>query len=364
MNLGQFRSAWIALAVVGSACGSNANQKTPGIKEAALSPRPSTSGGGRANSAVATPACQRACDGTLSQFVISNITLPADNRTYAYDLVGANPPKRTNALGGIVSAFSAGGWNEQESVTKAILAGRSVTLLTAESSDPSFTNDTCGATVLNAGLPTDTPPDFTQVQSYTVDDTIGAGNFTGPIVASNFESGATATTTPPVIAHLSLALFGPDPLALTVYGAHLRWAYQSGNLVGVLNGAIKKSDADTVVIPGLAQSLNSGLAADAANGGLTPRDRQVLQLFDNGGFTPNAACGNSCANPNGTCAAANDGKIDICEVATSPVIQTVFAPDVQLFDAKGDWHPNPNATSAQRDSLSLGVAFDAVPASF
>jgi hypothetical protein len=55
-------------------------------------------------------------------------------------------------------------------------------------------------------------------------------------------------------------------------------------------------------------------------------------------------------------------KIDICEVATSGLIQNVLAPDVQMFDAAGNYHPNP--TNANKDSLSIGLGFTAVPATF
>ena len=43
-------------------------------------------------------------------------------------------------------------------------------------------------------------------------------------------------------------------------------------------------------------------------------------------------------------------------------IQAVFAPDVQIYDANGNYAPN--KTNAMKDSLSIGFGFTAVRASF
>ena len=62
------------------------------------------------------------------------------------------------------------------------------------------------------------------------------------------------------------------------------------------------------------------------------------------------------------CAVKGDRKIDVCEVATAGLIQNVLAPDIQMFDANGNYHPNPDNT--HKDSLSLGLGFSAVTATF
>jgi hypothetical protein len=70
----------------------------------------------------------------------------------------------------------------------------------------------------------------------------------------------------------------------------------------------------------------------------------------------------TCQNLDGSCAKAKDGIISDCEVATNGIMRNLLAPDVQMFDAAGNYHPNPSNTSP--DSLSIGYAFTAVPASF
>jgi hypothetical protein len=60
---------------------------------------------------------------------------------------------------------------------------------------------------------------------------------------------------------------------------------------------------------------------------------------------------------------ANDHRIDPCEVAQNAQIQSLFAPDVQIFSADGTTYA-PNPQNAHKDSVSVGLGFTAVPASF
>jgi hypothetical protein len=49
-------------------------------------------------------------------------------------------------------------------------------------------------------------------------------------------------------------------------------------------------------------------------------------------------------------------------VATNQIVANLLAPDVQIYDANGGYAPNKNNTT--KDSLSVGVAFLAVRASW
>jgi hypothetical protein len=133
---------------------------------------------------------------------------------------------------------------------------------------------------------------------------------------------------------------------------------------GQLNGAIRETDLTNVVIPAIATQFNlTAHTTPCAGVCLT-----LLQIFDTGG-APDPTCGvtdagaaTSCRNPDNTCAKGRDGIISICEVATNGLMKNVLAPDVALFDANGNWHPDP--TNTKRDSLSVGFGFTAVRASF
>ncbi len=114
-------------------------------------------------------------------------------------------------------------------------------------------------------------------------------------------------------------------------------------LDGQIQGSIKSSDIQSQVIPALAANLTEQVQADPNSSSA----QQIEATFDVGG------CGN---------AQANDQRIDPCELAGNAIIQQVFAPDVQIYDANGNYAPNPSG--AKKDSWSFGIAFTAVKATF
>jgi hypothetical protein len=119
------------------------------------------------------------------------------------------------------------------------------------------------------------------------------------------------------------------------------------NLVeGQLNGGVPKKQFDEAVLPELTDLLNERVRTVPAD-----RDR-ILQLFDQG----------MCQNRDGSMAIAGDEKIDLCEVETNALVQAILTPDVQLFDAMGNYAPNPDNVEA--DSISVGIGFTAVAAMF
>jgi hypothetical protein len=185
----------------------------------------------------------------------------------------------------------------------------------------------------------------------------------------------------PAVTKMPVSLMLPIPvLTLTlsmnipVVAAHLQFSYFGGRIMaGQFNGAVKESDVKNIILPSLAQFYASKITADKAGGGLTSTDMSILSEYDNGG-TPGPmqagctkACATTCQNPGSGpnacgCAMAGDTNIDECEVATNPTIKATYAPDVQLFDANGNYAPNPNAT--HKDSMSIGFGFTAIPANF
>jgi hypothetical protein len=224
-------------------------------------------------------------------------------------------------------------------------------------------------------VPVNTPP--TVGASYLVDTTQAGGYFAGPITAGRFNSSPPATTKNPVTVPLLLPLFGSaTPVSLAVVGAHVQFTYSAGQIVtGQLNGAVKKSDVDNTIIPQIAQSISNKIAADKASGNITSTDMSILSLFDTGGTAGPMqsgcakACANTCQNPSNVpnacgCATSGDSIVDECEVATNSIVKSIFAPDVQLFDANGNYAPNPQPTPNSKDSLSIGIAFTAIAAKF
>ena len=98
---------------------------------------------------------------------------------------------------------------------------------------------------------------------------------------------------------------------------------------------------------------------------------QIASLFDTGGKADSSCTTGGCKNPTtgdgtrkGMCASATDNIVDVCEVSTNTLVQSLLAPDVQLFDSTGAYKPNKDKTTAVKDSLSVGLGFTAVGATF
>jgi hypothetical protein len=117
-----------------------------------------------------------------------------------------------------------------------------------------------------------------------------------------------------------------------------------GLMAGQINGAIKNTDVQNNIIPNVAMLLDQRVTANPTGS----TEKQILQIFDIG-------C-------DGMPQYKGDGHIEVCEVADNSIIKNVLNPDVQMFDANGNYHPNPANT--MRDSLSLGLGFAGVKASY
>ena len=97
--------------------------------------------------------------------------------------------------------------------------------------------------------------------------------------------------------------------------------------------------------------------ADGVLGGSTPSgnihmaffsDRQPIPKREVYGLKPDGSLG--------------DLIIDVCEVSENSIIQNVLAPDLQSYDANGNYAPQ--RLAMKKDSLSIGLGFTAVRAKF
>ena len=307
--------------------------------------------------------CTPGAGGNTAKYAANAVMVPMQRQDYAIDLNGDG--KLDNQLGNIIGALSSNGLNVQDGVNTAVTGGSLVLLLSTNSSDATFTSDTCAASVVNVGKATAMAPKFDGSDTFMVDTSQMAGNFAGPINSGKFSSAPPSTTKMPVTLAIQLPLVsGAAPIPLSVVGAHLQYT-KSGTMItgGQLNGAIKNSVVQMNIIPGVATLLTNRLKADPTSS----TNMQIASIFDNGGKADPACGGTACQNPMfgdrpGMCAVSKDGIIDTCEVSTNNIIQNVLSPDVQMFDASGNYAPNPSNTT--KDSLSLGLAFTAVKATF
>ena len=291
-----------------------------------------------------------------TQLVASQILLPASRTDYAVDLNGDG--RVDNQYGSIVAALTAQGIMLQQSVDAQVMNGQIILLFDEEYTSAS--DDPCAGATVEHGQ-AQVAPDFSGTGSFTGDHTNPPGDFAGTITSGTFLSTPVPTAQAPysVTVYLPLLSFSPDtpatPVPLT--GAQLELNPMTGR--GQLNGAIKKSDIDTKVIPSIATLLDQSVQMNPTSSS----SQQTLQIFDTGGAAdPTGKCGSACQNPDGSCATRGDGHISTCEVGTNSIIENVLAPDVDLFDANGNWAPNPANTG--KDSLSVGFAVTVVSARF
>jgi hypothetical protein len=296
-----------------------------------------------------TPFCHVA-GSNQQRFYINAIKLPTMTSDFALDLNGDG--KADDALGAVVSTLVSEGSTPQANLDSALAKGTEVLLLDETSGDPTFTGDTCAGSNLYKGKSQPARDPDAGAQDYQIDPSVNPGLFTGPLTAGTFDS-SPPTAPPDIQMTLFLPIYGNQLAPLPVHGGHLQFTEENGFLVkGQINGAVKDTDIKGTVIPAIANALEAQVAANPT----AQSSQQILVLFDLGNGN-----GKPCVNPDGTMGVPNDGAIAECEVADSQLIQLLLAPDVQLFQ-NGVYQPNPANT--RPDSLSLGIAFSAVPAQF
>ena len=301
-----------------------------------------SSGGGSA----ACPA-----NSSFRKFVVNAVTLPLDATNFAADLNGDS--KTENRYGSIVGALAQQNIDSQALMDQTISSGDEIVLIRQGSSDATFQNDACASASLQAGVP-QASPNFTGSGTFTVDGAVPAVQFGGTLTASVF---AAKDQSPSKTTGVSIKLpIGTALVPVTLVAAQVKYTVSAGGwLNGSVNGAILGSDLPAV-FSGMATSFNDTITADPTS----QTSQQLLTIFDTSAAS--GSCPSTCQNPDSSCAVTGDNVIDVCEVSTSTLIKNLLAPDVQLFDAGGNYSPNPSNTN--RDSLSVGFGFTAVNASF
>jgi hypothetical protein len=300
-------------------------------------------------------ACAPAGGALRAQYVWNAVLVPMQRSNYALDLNGDG--RADNQFGNIFGALAGQNLDVQNDVTQAVTSGQCLTLIDAHADD--FSDDACAASDVEAADAV-VSPDFSGAGHFTVDAAALPGHFAGTFAAGTFSSlPLPPSAATPVIMTLKLPLLGAI-IGVQLVGAHVQYTRAADGTVtgGQLNGAIRSTDVQNILIPALAASLTAQVQVTP----LSPRAMQILAIFDNGGKADPACSAGTCKNPDGTCAVKGDNKIDICEIATSGLLQNVLAPDVQMFDANGNYQPSPDNT--HKESLSIGLGFSAVPATF
>jgi len=282
-------------------------------------------------------ACTHSDTGVEAKGVIKSMTAPQDRMQFGLDLNGDG--KVDNQYGNIEGALLANMLDGQPTLDAAIAGGQYLQLIDLTSA--AFDNDPCvGVRMLTAQAMAG--PDFSGGGSFTADSAFLPSSFSGRIGTSQFVSDFGVN----VPVHVQLPFAGVMVPADLV-GARLQFTLSPSTgvaVMGQLNGAVKETDVQSKLIPAAATALDQVVTANPTS----PQSMQILQVFDIG-------CSSNMS-------LKNDGNIALCEVAQNSIIQNVLSADVQLFDANGNYHPNPANTN--KDSLSVGFGFTAAKATF
>jgi len=281
-----------------------------------------------------------ATTGPITKFVVDQVTFPTAAGQYAFDMTGDG--SADNQLGAVLRAFEQAGMDLQGLEDSAIASGDIVHLIALQADDTTLATDAVAGVTVNAGNAAAGPPG---AGPYTVNNSVPAATFVGSLATYGVASRNPATATTPVALALELNLFGVL-VALPMNGVRIAFTVVPGaspSLInGQINGSIRETDIQNLVEPSLQQGLNAIVTADPT----TPTAQTILSLFDTGG------CGS----------AAVDSLIELCEVTTNSLISTLLAPDVEIYNGSGGYHPNPANTNP--NALSFGFGFTAIKTTY
>ena len=295
-------------------------------------------------------------------------TTPTLQNEYAMNIDGDPQDRGDNALGGVLATLALQDVDLQTPIDENIASGDIILLadvqatsltqaagvglqiLRGENPDPAACGTASGACVEGACATAGeicvddmcTPCSLHLEGGATFD--IAPDSPADSVMAGNIIGGAFTGGPGTVQIQLSLDATAP-PITLNLKGARSEVTVAAdGTVSGKLGGAITKEDIDTQVVPGVANLAMNAIANDCdpemepccpegSTGG------QFAMLFD----------------------ADDNCEITLEEVQTNTIVTSVLQPDLDLFDADGNFNPR---VDDGKDSLSLGVGYTTVTASF
>ena len=272
------------------------------------------------------------------RYVIDKVYMPTMRTAAAFDLNGDG--SADNQLGALAATLAARspalGTAVQSAETQAIaLDGDALELISLGTSDPQLAGDPRAEVGLYVAVSHDLP-DLTGLGQFTIAPNTLRPSLPGGLSGGTFASVDPARAASPPSASLCIALLAKTRVTLTLHGARITFAAaKNGLMTGQLNGALTLDDLQKVLIPVLALNLtalenqpncDAACAAVKANFDINPADKTVTAF----------------------------------EVAT--YLDVPLKPDVEVFDAKGNWAPS--LANRNPNGWSLGLTFTAKPATF
>jgi hypothetical protein len=281
--------------------------------------------------------------GSHTQYVADSIDVPttaSEATALGLDLDGDPMLRPDNALGQILAVLvTEGGGDPQGAVDNFVAQGTLIHIMDLQAT--SLVDATGVGFGLFVGQDSDVPAfpadNFSGAEMFLIaPETPTDGFLEGAITGGHLGAGP---GTVPLMVAVDPDL---DPILLHLVGAKVVADVGPTNVVnGRLGGALTGAEVDNVLLPALHDIYALIVAEDCPGGVCTAGSagETLLDLFDEN----------------------KDGMITLAELQESALIQSLFAPDVDLFDATGAYNPR---VDGLKDSLSFGVGFTAVGAVF
>ena len=270
-----------------------------------------------------------AATATRHVYVDNAVLLPTTNTeaaAYARNLDGSPGPD--NGLGQFFATLAAQGLDLTGMESGAVSSGQLIALNSLVT--PSLANAKKATWQVKYGNPTETP-DFSGSGTFTVDP-LAARSARIPAKIRNHHVSTAAANVP-----LTLD-FGAGPATLSTVNTRIFATCSRKTCTGGrINGAIRETTLDDTLIPGLVALFQPIIVRDCPTGynGCLDQStgKSIEQLFDTD----------------------QDGTVTEQELLDNPLVQSILAPDLDLFDADGH-----RGHDGVNDSLSFGIGFTAV----
>lgn len=277
-------------------------------------------------------------EGDIHQYVVSDLKVPKTNaeaREFALDL--NNDDRADNELGMVFAVLENEGLGTASTAREALLRGGLLMLAEIQTTSLEDADDAGLTTFLGSDPVPDACTDDANLATcgqhlkgtghFTVDVDSASHQARGPITGGGFLGD---TGIMPVEFAISLA----GVIRLDLRGAQVKITQISETGAhGVLAGAITHTDVDEIIVPEAQQQIDRIIVTECTgptspgNCGCSGRSQLLQELFD----------------------ADKDCRVDVQEVATNSVVQSLLAPDVRVHG---------------QEMLSFGVGVEFARATF
>lgn len=298
--------------------------------------------------------------GDSSKLATDALKLPTAGKSYAYDMDGDGVAE--NQLKNLLNIVSSQ-INLQESVNEAVTKGQAVLLFDVKS--PSTADAMCSGITIGLAKPPAMPPKYDGSDMFMLGDIMGVklyGSIKAGKLGTTPPKDQTAATEQKIEIRLPLGSGGME-LPLVLHAAHVEGtiATEGGVLRvkdGALHGVISKTDIDNKIVPLIGDIITKLINDEAKKDPNSNTIKTLVGLFEKSPYSKTKCMSDAmkcCATNPTTC------KIEKQEIIDSP-IGGVLAPDVEVFDAQGNWKPV--AKGKNPNGMSVGLGFTSVKASF